>query len=186
MIKMVVFLGNYGSQYEKTRHNVGWLFEKSLGNSVQYLSKFKGLYYKNDKGVIYLLPQTLMNNSGESLIKAMQFFKIKIEEILVVHDELETVFGSFKLKIGGGLAGHNGLRSIADLTGSREFSRLAIGISRPEKGSVASYVLQRFNPQEEAELPLFFSGIEEFFYSFIDGEDRTKGKKTAILQQIRS
>lgn len=186
MIKMVVFLGNYGKQYEKTRHNVGWLFEKSLGNTEQYITKFNGLYYKDNKGLIYLLPQTLMNNSGKSVIQAMQFFKIKIEEVLVVHDELDTAFGSFKLKVGGGLAGHNGLRSIADLSGSREFSRLVIGISRPDHGSVASYVLQRFNIQEEAELELLFSGINSYFQSFIDGNDRTNGKKIAILQQIRS
>ena len=186
IIKMVVYLGNYGKQYEKTRHNVGWLFEESLEIQNEKISKFKGLFYKDNSGLIHLLPQTLMNNSGQSVIKAMQFFKIKIEEVLVVHDELETNFGSFKLKIGGGLAGHNGLRSIADLTGSRDFSRLCIGISRPVHGSVASYVLQRFNIQEEAELSTLFSGIKEYFYDFIGGKDRTSGKKVVILQQVRS
>lgn len=186
MIKMVVFLGNHGKQYEKTRHNIGWLFEKSLGNTKQQLSKFKAQYYKDNSGIIHLLPMTLMNKSGESVIKAMQFFKIKITEILVVHDDLETIFGTFKLKQGGGLAGHNGLKSIASLTGSQDFSRLAFGISRPEHGSVASYVLQRFNIQEEAELDLFFSGTKEYYRDFLSNKDSTNGKKVAILEQIRS
>lgn len=184
MIKMVVFLGNPGIQYNNTRHNIGWLFEESLKNYIDKSSKFKAEYYKKDN-IIYLIPQTLMNKSGESVIKAMQFFKIDIKEVLVVHDELETTFGSFKLKIGGGLAGHNGLRSINQLTGSSEFSRLVLGISRPQKGSVASYVLGRFNPQEEAELEMFFSGVRDYFYKFIAGTDETMGKKVVILQQVR-
>lgn len=181
---MVVFLGNKGNQYEKTRHNIGWLFEKSLNLYNSPISKFKALYYKNSRGIIYLLPQTLMNRSGESVVKAMQFFKIAIDEILVVHDDLETTFGSFKLKNGGGLGGHNGLRSISDLTGKKTFHRLALGISRPRRGSVSSYVLGRFTTQEEAELELFFSGIKNYFEDYLEGIDKTKGKKIAILEQI--
>ncbi len=184
MIKMVVFLGNCGNQYRKTRHNIGWLFEESLNKNIDKSAKFKAEYYK-DKNVIFLLPQTLVNKSGESVIKAMQFFKIDISEVLVVHDDLEADFGSFKLKKGGGLAGHNGLRSVKDLTGSSDFSRLALGISRPAKGSVASYVLGRFNPQEEAELELFFNGVKEYFNKYITGTDESNGKKVVILQQIR-
>ncbi len=185
MIKMVVFLGNRGNQYENTRHNIGWIFEKSLNSSSSPTSKFKALYYKDDNGIIYLLPQTLMNKSGESVIAALQFFKIKIEEILVIHDDLETTFGSFKFKDGGGLAGHNGLRSIAELTGSRDFHRLALGISRPSNGSIASYVLGRFNRQEEAEMDLFLDGVKDYYINYLNNNDNTNGKKIAILQQIR-
>ncbi|MBN2618996.1 MAG: aminoacyl-tRNA hydrolase [Spirochaetales bacterium] len=167
MIKLVVYLGNYGIQYEKTRHNIGWLFEASLNNNKAKISKFKALYYKDTNGVIHLLPQTYMNNSGESVIKAMQFFKIEINEVLVVHDDLETQFGSFKFKVGGGLGGHNGLRSIAGLTGSKDFHRLALGISRPARGDVASYVLQRFNKEEEAELEDFFNKIHKQFKEYL-------------------
>lgn len=185
MIKMVVYLGNKGQQYEKTRHNIGWLFEKSLNRIFQPSEKFKALYYKDESGCIHILPQTLMNKSGESVVKAMQFFKIAINEVLVVHDDLETTFGSFKLKQGGGIAGHNGLRSIVELTGKKDFHKLSLGISRPQKGSVSSYVLGRFNPQEEAELDLFFSGVSDYFYNYLKGVDKTKGKKIAILQQIK-
>ncbi|MGL1891519.1 MAG: aminoacyl-tRNA hydrolase [Spirochaetaceae bacterium] len=185
MIKMVVFLGNKGKQYERTRHNIGWLFQKSLNNDQQTTSKFNALYYKDSDGIINILPGTLMNKSGESVVKAMQFFKINTDEILVVHDDLETTFGSFKLKNGGGLAGHNGLRSIATLTGKQDFHRLALGISRPIHGSVSSYVLGRFNEQEEPELELFFSGIINYYNDYLKGTDRTNGKKIAILQQVR-
>ena len=185
MIKMVVFLGNPGNQYKRTRHNIGWIFEELVRNSSTVLTKFKALYYKNPKNVVYLLPQTLMNNSGEAVIKAMQFFKIKVDEILVIHDDLETVFGSFKLKNGGGLAGHNGLRSIAALTGSKDFHRLALGISRPKYGSVSSYVLGKFTHEEEAELELFLTGVVTYFNSYISGDDKNVGKKIAILQQIK-
>lgn len=181
MIKMVVFLGNYGDQYRKTRHNIGWLFEESLNNTFSKTDKFKADYYKKDD-IVYILPKTLMNKSGESVIGAMQFFKIDIKDILVVHDDLETEFGSFKIKNGGGLAGHNGLRSIKELTGSSDFKRLALGISRPAKGSVASYVLQRFNIEEESQLDLFFNGVHDYFFSLLSGTDKTGGKKTAILQ----
>ncbi len=184
MIKMVVFLGNKGQAYEKTRHNIGWMFENSLNNYSSPTAKFKGLYYKDNNNIIYLLPQTLMNKSGESVLKAMQFFKIKVEEILVIHDDLETKFGSFKFKEGGGLAGHNGLRSISDLTGSKNFNRLALGISRPIHGSVSAYVLGRFTQEEEAEMDLYLKGVYTYYNDYLNGRDKTKGKKIAILQQI--
>ncbi|QEN04043.1 peptidyl-tRNA hydrolase [Thiospirochaeta perfilievii] len=113
------------------------------------------------------------------------FFKINIDEVLVVHDDLETEFGSIKIKHGGGLAGHNGLRSIKDLTGSSNFKRLAIGISRPSRGSVANYVLERFTPQEESELDIIFKETENYFTKFLGDDDETKGKKVVILQQGR-
>lgn len=184
MIKMVVYLGNPGIQYEKTRHNVAWLFEDSLKNYQNRTEKFKGYYYKTLNGVIHLLPKTFMNKSGESVVKAMQFFKIGIDEILVIHDDLETPFGSVKFKNGGGTAGHNGLKSISKLVGKGDYKRLAIGISRPSRGDVSSYVLQRFNPSEEAELPLLFDKLKSYYDLYITGEDRTQGKKLTLLQEI--
>lgn len=185
MIRMVVFLGNKGSQYKKTRHNIGWMFEDFLNENITPTSKFKSLYYKTDSGVIYLLPQTMMNLSGEAVVKAMQFFKISINEVLIVYDDLETTFGSFKVKKGGGLGGHNGLKSIKEKTGSSDFHRLSLGISRPLRGSVSSYVLGRFNPQEESELELFFSGVKSYYLDYIENRDKTNGKQIKILQQIK-
>lgn len=185
MIKMVVFLGNKGNQYEKTRHNIGWIFENILDNSQVKQSKFNSLYYKDDNGVINLLPQKMMNLSGDSVVKAMNFFKIKIEEILVVHDDLETTFGSFKLKKSGGLGGHNGLRSIKEKTGSVNFFRLALGISRPAHGSVSSYVLSRFSIQEDGELPLYLKSVIPYYKDLISDKIKADGKKIKILEQIK-
>ncbi len=182
MIKMIVFLGNPGNQYEKTRHNAGWMFEKSLNNKESIQNKFKAIYYrKND--IIYLLPQTFMNLSGESVIKAMQFFKLQISEILVIHDDLELEFGTIKIREGGGLGGHNGLKSINSALGSPQFNRLSIGISRPLNGSVASYVLQRFSKDEEAELDYLFENIQVFFVKYINGNFSDLGKKITIIEK---
>lgn len=185
MIKMVVFLGNKGTQYEKTRHNIGWIFENQLGNYQTKQSKFNSLYYKDNYGIVNLLPQKMMNLSGDPIVKAMNFFKIAIEEVLVVHDDLDITFGSFKLKKGGGLGGHNGLRSIKEKTGSANFYRLALGISRPAHGSVSNYVLNRFSVQEEAELPLFLNGAMKYYTELILRNIEVDGKKIKILEQIK-
>lgn len=182
MIKLVVYLGNPGVQYENTRHNVAWLWEKHQGNMETKTEKFKGYYYKTSNGVIHLLPKTFMNKSGESVLKCMQFFKISIDEVLVVHDDLETPFGAVKFKNGGGTAGHNGLKSISSQLGKGDYKRLAIGISRPLRGNVSSYVLQRFNPSEEVELPLIFDKLRNLFELYLKGEDKSKGKKITLLE----
>jgi PTH1 family peptidyl-tRNA hydrolase len=96
-----------------------------------------------------------MNLSGESLVPMMQFFKIPMEEILIVHDELELDFGVLGFKQGGGLAGHNGLRSIAAALGTQDFKRMRLGISRPAHTDITSYVLGNFSPGEQAILPTY-------------------------------
>lgn len=184
MIKMVVFLGNKGKQYEKTRHNIGWIFENQLNNYQPKINKFNSEYYKGSDGIIYLLPGKMMNNSGDPVVKAMNFFKIKIDEVLVVFDDLETTFGSFKIKQGGGLGGHNGLRSIKERTGRQDFYRLNLGISRPKHGSVSSYVLGRFNPQEEAELEVYLAGVTRYYNDFLIGKIKADNKKIKILEQV--
>jgi peptidyl-tRNA hydrolase, PTH1 family len=161
MIKLVVGLGNPGVEYEFNRHNIGWLCldQLEIYDELIWKSKFKGEYasytLKNSEKVYFLKPQTYMNLSGESVIKLMQFFKIKIDEVLVIHDELDLDFEKLMIKKGGGLAGHNGLKSIASLTGSQEFSRLRLGISRPRGGNVSSWVLTNFSKIEEEILPDF-------------------------------
>ncbi len=95
-----------------------------------------------------------MNKSGESLRACMDFFSLKLDQILVIHDDLELDFGRSALKAGGGLGGHNGLKSIREHTGSADFLRLRLGIGRPRHGGVSQHVLSRFSREEEAELPL--------------------------------
>ena len=157
MLKLVVALGNPGRQYVRTRHNIGWLAleQLSFAPQLQWREKFKGLYADypfHSQKVYFLLPQTYMNLSGESVQPLTQFFKIAPEEMLVVHDEVDVDFGVLGFKQGGGLAGHNGLKSIAQRLGSQDFKRLRLGVSRPSLGDVASWVLSPFSQEEEVGL----------------------------------
>ena len=107
-----------------------------------------------------ILPKTFMNRSGISLAAAANFFKIIPEEILVIHDDLELDFGIAGFKYGGGLGGHNGLRSITSSLGTKDFNRFRIGISRPEHNDITSYVLGKFSKEEQKELPFLLSESE--------------------------
>jgi len=159
MIKMIVFLGNPGLQYKNTRHNAGWMCCDEI-LEIKYenwQSKFKGSWLSlgnGDKKVIFLKPETYMNKSGESVRAAVDFFKIQVEEILVVHDDLEQKYGLISFRTGGGLGGHNGLKSIVNHLGTKDFHRIRIGIGRPVHGSVASWVTGRFSKEEEIHLEL--------------------------------
>lgn len=161
-IKLVVGLGNPGIKYELTRHNIGWLVidQLSFFNQLNWQEKFKGEYAKNGD-VFFLKPQTFMNLSGESVQPLMHFFKIQPSELLVLHDEIDLPYGQIGFKQGGGLAGHNGLKSIAEQLGTKDFKRLRIGVSRPEYGEVSSWVLGKFGPDEEAFLDQFLKGSAE-------------------------
>lgn len=159
MIKLVVALGNPGPEYELTRHNIGWLVldNYSLLDGEFWKDKFKGIYcdksLKGDK-IYFLKPQTYMNLSGESAQALATFFKITPEEILVLHDELDLELGKIQFKKGGGLAGHNGLKSLAKCLGTQEFLRMRIGIGRPVHGNVSGWVLGTFPKEQDIELGL--------------------------------
>jgi PTH1 family peptidyl-tRNA hydrolase len=147
-IRVVVGLGNPGKEYERTRHNAGfWLVERfatSKGVALRKDAKFKALVGKTAEGVWLLQPQTFMNLSGQPVHMLAGFFKIKPEEILVVHDELDFEPGVARLKQGGGIAGHNGLRDISQKLGSHDYWRLRLGVGRPAPGREgADYVLEK-------------------------------------------
>lgn len=157
MVKLLVFLGNPGRQYERTRHNAGWLVCDDMHIDAPWQQKFHGIWsqVRGRTGQVRILkPQTFMNVSGQSVSEAAHFFGIEPEEILVIHDDLELPFGTVRLQSGGGLQGHNGLRSIKQHLGTDRFLRLRIGIGRPARGDVSSFVLSRFSPDEEIQLPL--------------------------------
>lgn len=164
MIALVAFLGNYGKQYAGNRHNVAWQFADSLGfsSSLSWQKKFKAQYasrqFDSTSGerttVHFLKPETFMNLSGDSIGEACAFFKLKPEEVLVVHDELELPLGTVSLKWSGGLGGHNGLRSTKTVLGTPDFWRLRFGIGRPEHPDVAAWVLSDFSPDERITLSL--------------------------------
>lgn len=172
MIKLVVGLGNPGPEYELTRHNIGWLVLDSL-ESIEgsfWKDKFKGVFtdsiIKGEK-VFFLKPQTFMNLSGESVQPLCQFFKIKPQEILVLHDELDLPFGQVQFKKGGGLAGHNGLKSMAKCLGNQDFYRMRIGIGRPKHGSVSSWVLGKFPSDQDIELGIVMKKGAEALDAFL-------------------
>ncbi len=148
-MRLIVGLGNPGDQYAKTRHNIGFRVLDDLGLSFQ--KGFQGLVSK-EGDIVYLKPQTFMNLSGNSVLAAASFHKIKPEDICVIHDELDLPFGEVRFKKGGGHAGHNGLRDIMRVLGP-DFARVRIGIGKPEhKTEVASYVLSQFTRDEESQL----------------------------------
>jgi PTH1 family peptidyl-tRNA hydrolase len=160
LIRLVVGLGNPGKEYERTRHNAGfWLVERfasSKGIALRKDGKFKALVGQiqgtSPAGAAWLLlPQSFMNASGQPVQMLAGFFRIKPEEILVIHDELDFPPGVAKMKQGGGIAGHNGLKDISQRLGSHEYWRLRIGVGKPPAGEEgADYVLQR-PPAEEKE-----------------------------------
>ena len=153
-IRLVVGLGNPGKEYERTRHNAGfWLVERyaqANGVVLRKDAKFKALVGRHDpSGTWLLLPQTFMNVSGQPVQMLAGFFKIKPEEILVVHDELDFPPGVARLKQGGGIAGHNGLKDISQRLATHEYWRLRLGVGKPPPGREgADYVLER-PPAEE-------------------------------------
>jgi PTH1 family peptidyl-tRNA hydrolase len=159
MIRLIAFLGNPGREYRLTRHNMGWLVAEALPSAARLVwqDKFKGSYAifsAAGAAFVYLLkPETFMNQSGDSAAALMRFYKIEAAELLVVHDEIELPFGSVHLRLGGGLGGHNGLRSIEKSLASREFYRFRLGVGRPARGDVSSHVLARFSADQEAVLP---------------------------------
>ena len=156
---LIVGLGNPGSKYAKNRHNIGFMVLDALAEDARIAvtrTKFKGAYGTGriaDRDVVLLKPGTFMNLSGQSVVPAARFFGVEPENIVVIHDELDLAYGTLRLKMGGGHAGHNGLRSIINLLGSREFARLRVGIGRPEKGTVSGFVLADFANEERDFLP---------------------------------
>jgi PTH1 family peptidyl-tRNA hydrolase len=155
---LVVGLGNPGREYERTRHNAGWLALDELArrHNGSWRSKFSGSLAEvrlGDAKLGLLKPETYMNESGRSVGAAARFFKVAPEQVLVVHDDVDLESGRLQARSGGGLAGHNGLRSLAQHLGSQEFERLRIGVGRPGRGdprSVADWVLSPFAPEEDA------------------------------------
>ena len=156
---LVVGLGNPGREYARNRHNVGHLVVDELArrHGGSWKSKFSGQIAEirlDGHKVALLKPETFMNESGRAVSGATRFYKLEPGEVLVVHDEGDFELGRLELKVGGGLSGHNGLRSIAQHLKTPDFLRLRIGVGRPERGDprpLADYVLSNFEPHDDAE-----------------------------------
>ena len=154
---LVVGLGNPGREYARTRHNAGWLVVDELArrHDGSWRAKFDGrlAVVRIDGHTVALLkPETFMNDSGRSVQAAARFFKLEPDSILVVHDEGDLELGRLQARLGGGLAGHNGLRSVAQHLGTPDFLRLRIGVGRPGRGDprpLADYLLANFEPHDD-------------------------------------
>ena len=156
---LVVGLGNPGREYARTRHNAGWLVldEIARRHGGSWRGKFSGQLSElrlADARLALVKPETYMNDSGRSVVAAARFFKVAPQDLLVVHDDVDLDAGRLQARAGGGLAGHNGLRSLAQALGTQEFLRLRVGVGRPERGDrrpVADYVLSDFAPDEDVD-----------------------------------
>lgn len=151
---LLVGLGNPGSRYEKTRHNIGFMVADALAPAESFRDRFSGRFAElqvADTRCYVLKPGTFMNHSGRSVREAMSYFRIEPPRVVVIHDELDLPFGQVRLKFGGGEAGHNGLRSITEHLATKDYFRLRMGIGRPPKEfthTTRDFVLDAFAPNE--------------------------------------
>ena len=181
MIELSVFLGNPGQRYARTRHNIGMRLGEAFAerHALQFQRKFGGRLAafrpsatpagagSPSSGapawtkLLLLLPETYMNRSGESVGACARYHEVDPPAILVAHDEVELPFGPMELRRGGGLAGHNGLRSVSQHLSARNYARLRLGIGRPPRGDVSSHVLGNFSPDEENRMDDLSRAVEE-------------------------
>jgi len=181
MIKLAAFFGNPGNKYAQNRHNAGRMLAAALPfyKSLSWQKKFKGIYSAQEN-IHFIMPETYMNLSGESVFAVASFYKIEMEEIIVIHDELELPLGTISLKFAGGLGGHNGLRSMKNCFGNADCWRIRIGIGRPgsrlpgEGGrpidanpEITDWVLSNFTkPEEELLIPTLELGANLLMQTF--------------------
>lgn len=172
---LLVGLGNIGREYEITRHNFGFLLLEQIVADYGFQAqskKFKSEVFVGEiaqKKIIAIKPQTFMNLSGDAVLQASSFFKIDLKNIIVMHDDLDLALGKVKIKIGGGHAGHNGLKSIDGMMG-KDYVRLRLGIGRPESSDFATsdYVLGKFSRDEFLQVAAINQKISKLFGSVIE------------------
>lgn len=175
MYRVIVGLGNPGARYERTRHNIGFRaldeiahqLTGSVVRTADWREKFGAQVFEGmvaAERYLFVKPMTFMNLSGEPLQQVMSFYKHSVDDLVVVHDEVDLEFGALRLKKGGSEAGHNGLRSISSCLGSREYVRVRLGVGRPPpewQGEIADWVLNRFALDEEALVGAFLSNAAQ-------------------------
>lgn len=173
---IIACLGNPEKKYTKTRHNIGFITGNIIADNYTISinqKNFKaatGTGKINGKDVLFLQPQTYMNNSGISVKKALDFYKSNLSQLITIHDEIELSFGDIRHKYGGGHKGHNGLRSIIQQTGSPDFHRIRFGVGRPENPRipVADYVLSNFSSEEMNKIPELAVIVSDLLINIID------------------
>lgn len=170
-MKLVVGLGNPEKKYDNTRHNIGfWVLEKFLSNE-KWQKKFQGLYCQkviNSQTVIFLKPLTYMNLSGLAVKEYVNYFNIALDDILIIHDDLDLPIGSYRLKKNSSSGGHNGIKSIIKELNSMNFSRLKVGIQNDNIVDTIDFVLGKFSNKEIALLEEIYPTIEKILECFIN------------------
>ena len=182
---LIVGLGNPGAKYLQTRHNIGFMLIDALAyafSSPPFKSEHKALIGEiriGSKKALILKPQTYMNLSGESVQAAAHYYKINSKNILVAHDEVDLGFGSIKFQKNKGHGGHNGIRNIHQILGTKEYMRLRMGVSRPSnsKMDVADYVLQNFSNDELKQIPDILNNSCDAVECFIGEGAEAAGNK---------
>jgi len=171
--KVIVGLGNPGREYERTRHNIGFMVldqlatESGLAWEDKFLSRATTWRRKGDR-LVLLKPQTWMNLSGRAVQRAVGFYKVPLEDLLVIYDDLDLPVGQLRLRFKGGDGGHRGIRSIIELLGTSDFLRLRIGIGHPERGDGTSHVLGRFARDEEVDVDEAIKGAADAVAIWLD------------------
>lgn len=185
-MKLFVGLGNPGDKYANNRHNIGFMLMDAVAQDYgfsSFRSKFDAEFTEGrigDEKVVLLKPQTYMNNSGQAVQKAAKFFKVEPKDIFVFHDELDIEPFKMRVKLGGGLAGHNGLKSIKQHLGTPEFYRVRMGIGHPgDKNRVSGYVLSDFAKAEQDGLNKFIEACNDYIDLLVKGEDELYMTKVA-------
>ena len=173
-MKLIVGLGNPGSEYLNNRHNLGFMALDSLSEHYQFeqwKSKFDGMFSSklfDSEKIILVKPQTYMNLSGFCVAKFKQFFKVNDDDIFVIYDDIDLGFGDKRLKQGGGDAGHKGVRSISQHLGTKNFNRIRMGVGRPnEKKDISSFVLSNFSKTEIARVQSLINDLCEDFKNIV-------------------
>lgn len=176
-MKLIVGLGNPGKDYKNTRHNVGFLVLDNYLNTSDWKEKFNALFHEtriNGEKVIFIKPLTFMNLSGDAVVKYVNYYDVDIDDILVIHDDLDLPFSSYKLKKNSSAGGHNGIKSIISRLSSDAFARLKVGVSHDRSIDTKDYVLGNFSKSEMdkfTEMQKDFNKIIESFV--IDGIEKT-------------
>ncbi len=169
-MKLIIGLGNPGKDYQNTRHNVGFLILDNYLGNVDWKEKFNALYFEkriNSEKVIFVKPLTFMNLSGNAVVKYVNYYNVNIDDILVIQDDLDLPFSTYKLKKNSSAGGHNGIKSIINCLGSQDFLRLKIGVSNNKSIDTKDYVLGRFSKEEKDKLDSLQKTFNEIIESFV-------------------
>ena len=176
-MKMIVGLGNPGKEYQNTRHNVGFMVLNYFPGNNSWKEKFNAMYniqVINGEKVLFVKPLTFMNLSGDAVQEFVNYYDIDLDDILIIHDDLDLPFGKYKLKVDSSAGGHNGVKSIINRLGSQDFARLKVGISHDRSIDTKDYVLGNFSKEDKEVFDKMCETFNKIINCFIkDGIART-------------